>query len=233
MKDINLLIDNLIKIFDERLISVFMYGSKVKYDDESLNSDINIMVILDKLSGNDLMLCSKFVKKWSNKGNPLPIFMGKDEWYGSSDVYAMEYADIAESHRLLYGYNLIADISVKSADLRFQCEQETKNILMRFRQFYLENAHSPKQLKSSFEPTIKTCNAIFKTILRLNNIPVPTEKLEIIKKIQEVAGLNCDVYKKLLCYKRNQCKFNDTETINLANNIVCSLSELLNYTNNM
>ena len=218
---------------NKRLVSVIMYGSKVKYEPEYVTDDINIMVIIDELSGADLRSCAPAVKKWIKNGNPPPVFMDKSEWFSSSDVYAMEYLDIKAAHRILYGEDVVSQVAVESRDVRFQCEQEAKNLLMRFRQFYLENTSNAKRLKDAFTPLTKTCNAIFKTILRLKNIDVPREKSDIITKTCEAAGLNAETFNRLLCYKRKQCRLNDRETIEFADKIVKSLSELLNYTNNM
>lgn len=226
-------IDNLKNILQERLISVFMYGSKVKYSQELVKTDMNVMVIVKNLSGSDLRACSEIVNKWMKAKNPIPVFMDREEWFHSSDVYAMEYADIKAEHRILYGEDLISDLNVDPDNIRFQCEQETKNLLMRFRQFYLENAHSPKRLKNSFVPLAKTCNAIFKAILRVKFTDIPSEKEDIIKKLAEISGLEASIYIKLLGYKRKQCKMNDKETIAFADEIVDALTKLLDYTNNM
>lgn len=226
-------IDNLKNILQERLISVFMYGSKVKYSQELVKTDMNVMVIVKNLSGNDIRACSEIVNKWMKAKNPIPVFMDREEWFHSSDVYAMEYADIKAEHRILYGEDLISDLNVDPDNIRFQCEQETKNLLMRFRQFYLENAHSPKRLKDSFVPLAKTCNAIFKAILRVKFTDIPSEKEDIIKKLAEISGLEASIYIKLLGYKRKQCKMNDKETIAFADEIVDALTKLLDYTNNM
>ena len=226
-------IDNLKNILQERLISVFMYGSKVKYSQELVKTDMNVMVIVKNLSGSDIRACSEIVNKWMKAKNPIPVFMDREEWFHSSDVYAMEYADIKAEHRILYGEDLISDLNVDPDNIRFQCEQETKNLLMRFRQFYLENAHSPKRLKDSFVPLAKTCNAIFKAILRVKFTDIPSEKEDIIKKLAEISGLEASTYTKLLGYKRKQCKMNDKETIAFADEIVDALTKLLDYTNNM
>lgn len=226
-------IDNLKNILQERLLSVFMYGSKVKYSQELVKTDMNVMVIVKNLSGSDIRACSEIVNKWMKAKNPIPVFMDREEWFHSSDVYAMEYADIKAEHRILYGEDLISDLNVDPDNIRFQCEQETKNLLMRFRQFYLENAHSPKRLKNSFVPLAKTCNAIFKAILRVKFTDIPSEKEDIIKKLAEISGLEASTYIKLLGYKRKQCKMNDKETIAFADEIVDALTKLLDYTNNM
>ncbi len=226
-------IDNLKNILQERLLSVFMYGSKVKYSQELVKTDMNVMVIVKNLSGSDIRACSEIVNKWMKAKNPIPVFMDREEWFHSSDVYAMEYADIKAEHRILYGEDLISDLNVDPDNIRFQCEQETKNLLMRFRQFYLENAHSPKRLKDSFVPLAKTCNAIFKAILRVKFTDIPSEKEDIIKKLAEISGLEASTYIKLLGYKRKQCKMNDKETIAFADEIVDALTKLLDYTNNM
>ena len=226
-------INELKTILNERLLSIFMYGSKVKYEPDTQKSDINIMVIVDRLCGQDLRNCSRAVKQWCKKGNPPPVFMDKTEWFQSADVYAMEYADIKAAHRILYGQDIVSEIKVEPDNIRLQCELETKNLLMRFRQFYLENANSPSRLKDSFIPLAKTFNAVFKAILRLKFVEVPEEKSDIILKVKEITGLDTEVYEKLLCYKRKQCRMNNHETIDFSDKIVKSLTVLLNYINNM
>ena len=123
-------INELKTILNERLLSIFMYGSKVKYEPDTQKSDINIMVIVDRLCGQDLRNCSRAVKQWCKKGNPPPVFMDKTEWFQSADVYAMEYADIKAAHRILYGQDIVSEIKVEPDNIRLQCELETKNLLM-------------------------------------------------------------------------------------------------------
>lgn len=237
MKELDILLNNLKENFGERLKSVFIYGSKSHLENEELNSDINLMVITDKITGEDLKNCSKEIAKWVKAKNPAPIFMGEKEWFSSCDVYAMEYSDIKENHRIIFGEDLICSLEIKKEDIRFQCESETKNLLMRFRSHYLQNANSSfssaKEMKKSITPVIKTCTAIFKAILRIKDINAPKSPYEILNRMCEIADINKSLYEKLLCNKEKNCNMKDKEVFEVADEIVFELSKLLEYTNNL
>ena len=238
MKKLDNFLNELKKIFPNRLKSVFIYGAKAHLEPEELDNDINLMVITDTLNGEDIKKVSAAAKKWMGTGlfdkkNPEPVFMGENEWMNSSDVYAMEYSDIIKNHKILYGENLICSINVKKEDLRLQCEAETKNLLMRFRSHYLLNADSVLNIQKSIVPVTKSFIAIFKAILELNDITVQKSPYEIINKIHEITAIDKKLFEKLLCIKENHCKLNKKETYEISDRIISELTKLLEYVNNI
>lgn len=238
MKQLDNYISDLKNIFGKRLKSIFVYGSKANLDTEELKSDINLMIITETLTGEDLNAVSTSSLKWMKNGffsskNPEPVFMGEQEWFNSSDVYAMEYADIKENHKIIYGEDVVCSVNVKKEDLRLQCERETKNLLMRFRSHYLLNAESPRGMKESIKPVIKTCMAIFKTILRLKDISVPKSNYEVIEKLHAITAIDRNLFEKLLCNKEKYCNMTKKEVYETADKTVSELTKLLKYVNNL
>lgn len=238
MKQLDNFLEELKNIFGQRLKSVFIYGSKANIKDEDLNENINLMIITDVLTGEDLKKCSNPSLDWMGKGlfktkNPEPVFMGENEWFNSADVYAMEYADIKQNHKILYGEDLICSLEVKKDDMRLQCERETKNLLMRFRSHYLLNSSDYKKLQNSIIPVVKGCNAIFKTILRLKDIDVPQSPYEVLNRIHVLKDIDKNFYEKLLCSKDKHCTMNKKETLETADKTVVELTKLLEYINNL
>lgn len=240
MQKLNKFIEDTKNIFGKKLKSIFIYGSKAYYENPQNESDLNLMVIVENLTGEDLKNCFNPVRQWMGEGNifdknknPMPVFMGEKEWFNSSDVYAMEYADIKENHKIIYGDDLICDICIKKEDLRLQCESEMKNLLMRFRGHYLMNSGCTKAINNSFIPIMKTLNAIFKAILRLKDIEVSNSAYENLNKICEMTNLDKTFFEKLLCAKEKHCKFSKKETYEMADNAVIELQKLLEYINNL
>lgn len=229
--------ENLKEIMGNRLKSVFVFGSKSGLGIEELNSDVNLMVIADLITGEDLKKCSKISQKWIKAKNPAPIFMGEEEWFSSADVYAMEYSDIKENHKIIFGDDLICAIEVQKEDLRLQCEYEAKNLLMRFRSHYLQNATSPfcgaKEIKKSITPVIKTCTALFKAILRIKDIEVPKSPYEVLNKTCEMVDINKGFFEKLLCNKDKSCDMKAKEAYDTADEIISELNKLYGYINNL
>ena len=224
--------------FGQRLKSVFVYGSKANAGVADIDGNADLMIIVENLSGEDIRNISKPAKKWmggifDKKKNPEPVFMGEKEWFNSADTYAMEYADIKESHKIIYGENLICNIEVKHEDLRLKCETETKNLLMKFRSHYLLYASKPSYLIKSVIPVVKTINAIFKTVLRLKNIEVSNSAHENLNKIAELYTCDRAFYEKILCFKEKYCSMSTKETIEIADKTVEELNKLLDYINNL
>lgn len=240
MTKLDKFIEQLKNIFGSRLKSVFVYGAKAGEKADNLLQDVDLMVLVTDLHGEDIKKCSKPAREWMGKSfifcskrNSLPVFMGEKEWYNSSDVYAMEYSDIKENHKILYGEDLICNINVNRDDLRLQCEAETKNLLMQFRAHYLMNAHSHIMLQKSLVPLTKTLNAIFKAILRIKNIEVSKSPYENLNKIHSLFAINKSFYEKLLCHKEKHCTLNKKEAIDTADTAVAELQKLLDYVNNL
>ena len=135
MNKLDKFVKELEDILGDNLTSVIMFGSQVSVEPEDLKSNINLMVILEHLTADDLKNISKPVKQWIKAKNPIPVVMGKAEWYSSFDVYALEYSDIKEKHRVLYGANLAKDINVDKHYLRLQCESELKSLYLKFKEY--------------------------------------------------------------------------------------------------
>src|SRR4029450_254408 len=85
-------------------------------------------VPLDRLAAVGAVL-----RSWGEAGNPPPMTFTAAEWKSSSDVFPMEYADILERHRVLYGIDATEGISVARSDLRLQAEQQALGKLRHLR----------------------------------------------------------------------------------------------------
>ena len=110
MKNLDKLIESLKEKLGDNLASVIAFGSQANVEDAKNN--LNLMIVTNTLNAEDLYSMSNPIKKWVKAKNPIPVVMNKDEWYSSFDVYSIEYADIRENHRIVYGENLIPSIYI-------------------------------------------------------------------------------------------------------------------------
>lgn len=124
MKNLDKFIDELKGNLGDNLLSVIAFGSKANVEDAKNN--LNLMIVTNQLTAENLYAISKPVQKWVKAKNPIPVVMNRDEWYSSFDVYAVEYADIKENYRLIFGEDLVSSICVNKYFLRLQCEAELK-----------------------------------------------------------------------------------------------------------
>lgn len=233
-KTLDKFLENLKETFKERLSSVFLYGSCAVEDCSKSFSDINMMVIIDNLKAEDLKKSHKSVKAFAQKGKYLPIFMDKDEWFSSSDVYAIEYSDIKDRYKILHGQNLISNLSIEKTHLRFQCEQEVKSLLIRLRQTYVSKAFDTKAIKNLIQTSSKTFIVIFRTVLKLSNITVPKNHEDVVKlfadNIQNHGiDFDCNLFLKILEYRKNPKAIKNDEIEELIQKMIDSTNYVLKY----
>src|SRR4029079_14041867 len=110
------------------------FGSAGAGEHNPKKSDYNILVIVDSLPLDKLRAVAAVSKASAGDGNPPPMTFTSKEWRASADIFPMEYADILERHRVLFGTPPFEGIRVTPSDLRLQVEQQTMGKLLQLRQ---------------------------------------------------------------------------------------------------
>lgn len=233
-KLINDFVEKMKTLYEDRLSSVFLYGSCAVGECENKFSDINLIVIIKDLNSSDLKRANESVKPFLKEKNPLPIFMDKDEWFNSSDVYAMEYSDIKDRNKILYGENLIDELQIEKKDVRFQCEQETKNLLIKLRQTYLGQSHDKNTLKTAIKMSSKTFLVIFRAVLKLLGETVPTKHVDVIKLFAEKINsekeiMDVKMFERILEFRENPKEIDDKETEIFLQRLIDTTNYVLKY----
>src|SRR5437667_194921 len=77
--------------------------------------------------------------KWGRKHRiSTPLFMTKEYVLHSTDVFPIEFTEIKERHRIIFGEDIFKDLDIPFKDMRLLCEQQIKGKLLHLRQAYLE-----------------------------------------------------------------------------------------------
>src|SRR5687768_2360874 len=127
------LVSQLQSVYGPTLRSVILYGSAVGGEHIARRSDYNVLVVLDSVPLDRLPAIGAVLRSWGESGNPPPMIFTSGEWRASADVFPMEYSDILERHRVLYGEDVTEGISVSRPDLRLQVEQQALGKLLHLR----------------------------------------------------------------------------------------------------
>ena len=188
MKNLDKFIEELKETLGENLVSVLAFGSMANVEDAKNN--LNLMIVTNQLSAENLYDISKPVQKWMKGKNPIPVIMNIEEWYSSFDVYAIEYADIRSNYRILYGEDLAKNININKYYLRLQCESELKNLLLKYKNNFILNVKSAKFMKLLLSQVIKTILVIFRSVLRLHDAEVPYRAVDIIEQASHYLSFN-------------------------------------------
>lgn len=228
-KTLGNLIENLKDTFSEKLVSVILYGSCAGSACENDFSDINLIVVIDNLLAADLKNATTALKDFQKTKNPLPLFMDKDEWFNSCDVYPIEYLDIKERYSILYGEDIVKSLEVEKSNLRLQCEHEVKNLLIKLRQNYLAQSTNLKAIEELLKKSSKSFFALFRAVIRLTQDNVPLEHAQVIDTLAEKVTIDKDVFLKLLDFRTNSKAISKNEHEITIQKLIDSTNEILKY----
>ena len=194
---------------------------------EDAKNNLNLMIVTNTLNAENLYEISKPVQKWVKAKNPVPVIMNRDEWYSSFDVYALEYSDIKDNYRIIYGEDLVPSIPVNKYFLRLQCESELKSLLLKYKNNFLLNIKSDREMKKVLDHVIKTLLVIFRAVLRLHDRPVPYRAVDIIEFAADYLSFNKIVLSKLAKVKYENDDYTKQELIFVEAELLKDIQNML------
>jgi len=128
------LVDRLKHAQRERLRSVVLYGSAASGEHNEHFSDINVLCVLTAVTPSELAESEPIFKWWQGLGNPAPLLLSEEELRTSTDCFPIEFRDMQERRRVLFGADLIQDLVIEQTFYRAQVEMELRSKLLRLRQ---------------------------------------------------------------------------------------------------
>ena len=209
------IVDEYKGLYGSSLIGIIAYGSAVGKDYIPGKSDINLMVVLDDAGMEELDKSFDTVKKWRKKGVDVPLFLTEGYVNSSLDVFPIEYMNFQRNYELLFGKDVLANLSFDKEHVRLQCEREVKGKLLLLREAFLESQGRGDAMREVIGRSIVAFAAIFKALLYLKDKPIPVGKRDIFKETCETFDMDSEVFLKLLDVREGRLKLSGDETLAL------------------
>jgi hypothetical protein len=209
------LVSQLRTAYGDSLRSVVLYGSAAAGEHIPKRSDYNVLVIASSLPADKLRAAAAVGAAWAANGSRPPMTLTSEEWRGSSDIFAMEYADILERHKVLYGEPPFGGISVAPGDLRLQVEREAMGKLLQFRQGVLAAGNDGRRQLELLEASLSTLMIVFRGVSRLGGDSPSTDNEALVATIAAKAGLDAAPFARVVRHVRGTEKLTarDTEPV--------------------
>ncbi len=155
-------------LYEDDLMSVLLYGSAAVNEHVSGRSDINVALILRRLTPALLRKAASHIRGWHRQGFATPLFFDPETLHASLDVFPIEFLDMQERHRTLWGPDLLAGLHIGRSNLRLQCEQELRGKWLKLCQAYVEGANAPSDLERILRVALSSIVVLARTLLRLS-----------------------------------------------------------------
>ena len=144
------------------LESIILYGSAAGSDFRPGHSDLNVFCVLRDASFTALQALESAAKWWDGQKQPPPLVMTFEEMERAADVFAIEWLDMREHHRVLHGSDVLANLQIPMRLHRFQVEYELREKLILLRQGFLLAGGNAKKL---WDVTLRSAPS-FSTLFR-------------------------------------------------------------------
>ena len=183
------LVERLRSALGDRLSSAILYGSAAAGDWNESSSDLNVLCVLDRLTPAELAAAEPVVHWWRAQENPPPLLLSVEEVRNSTDCFPMEFHDMKEHRRVLFGSDVIEDLEIDRTFYRAQVEHELRAKQIRLRQRAAEVLSVPDRLLKLLTDSVSTFCVLGRHALILSGNEPRWKKAEIVAALENVLGM--------------------------------------------
>lgn len=165
--------------------SVIVFGSAAAGDFVEGTSHYDMILVVDRLGVPELDALADTIRQWRAAGNPLPLLFTPEQLAASVDAFAMEFLDMQQARRVLYGEDPIAGLTIDREHVRIHLERELKGKSLALRDRYVLAAGDRRMTAELLSESLSTFLSLFRAALRLYQPDVPRTKLDALRGLAE------------------------------------------------
>ena len=175
-KQINEFISRLRATCGENLQSVILYGSAADGEFHPEFSNVNLLCVLRESSFAALTAMASSIEWWTRQKHHAPLVLTRDEMERSTDVFSIEFLDMQQRHRVLFGDDLLSSLRIPMHLHRAQLEYELREKLILLRGRLLAAANQ-KQLWELLLSSLSTFTTLFRhALIALGETPFKAKR---------------------------------------------------------
>jgi len=180
------LVDRLKHSQGERLRSVVLYGSAASGEHKEHFSDLNVLCVLTRVTPAELAASAPIFEWWRSLGNPSPLLLSEEELRTSTDCFPIEFHDMQERRRVLFGPDLIQDLAIDRKFYRAQVEMELRSKLLRLRQMAADVLFDKPALLRLMIDSVPNFLVLARHALLVSDLPAGFRKREVVRHLPDI-----------------------------------------------
>lgn len=220
-------------LFGKNLSSLLLYGSAAGDNFDTERSDINFIIILSKIDMDMLRKYTGVSMKWQKKKVATPLILTEDYILNSADVFPIEFLELKENHILLYGKDILRELTVDLKNLKLQVEEQLKGKLLHLRGGFLDSGEKKEYLEKLLTSSLIAFVPIFRNVLRLMEKGVPVSRGTLFRDFCSEVGLNDRPFFRVWELKGGRTKLTKEEVIELFGEYLSQIERLVEKVDNL
>ena len=209
------------------LVSVVLYGSAASGEHDAAFSDINILCVLTEITPEALAASEPAFRWWHEQGHPSPLLLSEHEVQTSTDCFAIEFHDIQQHHKILFGKDVAAGLTVDRKFYRAQVERELRAKLLRLRTKAASVLSDKQSLARLMADSVSTFCVLFRHALLLKGIEVAPNKRAIVDQCREAFNMQAAPFLELLDVREEKISVKKLDAVPLFGAYLRELSSVV------
>ena len=189
-----ILTEELKKTCGDNLCSVVLYGSAVAGDSVK-TSDYNVLVVLNRVDAEGLQALTGLCSRWDKEGNPAPLLFAKETLLRSADVFPVEFSDIIQTHKVLFGADPFDGMKIEPANLRLELEHELKGKVLLLTGRFLVTKGVTREVDKLMVSSLSAFLTLFRAALRLYGDTPPAKKMDVLPMLSRRVKFDEEIFR--------------------------------------
>jgi predicted nucleotidyltransferase len=205
----------------ENLVSVVLYGSAAEGEFHPEYSDLNLLCVVRDTSFASLSKLAGATEWWRKRKHHPPLVLTEKELKDTADVFSIEFIDMKQRHRILYGTDALRDLNVPMHLHRSQVEYEMREKLFLLRQHILLAGSDEKALWEAMLNSLSSFTTLFRhASIELGDLGRKHSR-EAVQELSSRLNFDASAFVQLMDVRahksdRKQLRANDVATKYLA-----------------
>lgn len=213
--------------YGDQLDGILLYGSAVRGEFLPGRSNFNIVLVLKSYAGESLKKYGVLHQRWAKEQVVVPLFLTQEDLQAASLVFPLEYLEIQDQHRVLWGQDPFVGFKVDQRHLASQVLQNVRGNLLRVRQRYVEGGGTEDAITILLPLSVTALLPPLRGLQRLLGRPVLSQSEALLSDAASHLGLEGSGLHDALLLKRGQISPGHKEVPRLFERYLESLSQLV------
>ncbi len=220
-------VKDVVKTYGNKLEGIILYGSAVRGEFLPGLSNLNVLLILPSYDLSVLKQYDSLHKRWGKERVVVPLFLTTADLKSASAAFPLEYQDILDCHRLLWGQDPFVGLKVDARYLAAEVVQGLRGNLLRLRQRLVEGRSTEEAIAILLPLSITALLPVLRGLQRLLHRPVVAQGEPLLNDIESHLGIDLSGLRDTLALKRGHISPGQKEIPRLMDRYLESLSRLV------
>jgi len=215
------------------LESVILFGSAVAGDFHPELSNVNLFCVIRDTSFAALQALAPAVQWWNTQKQPPPLFMTRDEIERSADVFTIEFLDMQQHHRVLFGEDVLQGLAVPLNLHRLQVEYELREKLALLRQHLLLAAGNDARMWELLVRSVSSFATLFRHALMVLGQEAPVGKRAAVQALSKQIGFDASAFMQVFDVRERKTKPKNFDAADVVSRYLLALERVTSAVDKM